>query len=171
MKRIFAHSITAAVLGAASVTFFGLSSALMADPITEAKELVSAYYEASLAENWGAIYLQFDETAEVSVTTDYGYGGEATTMKFLASEWESLPEPTYSEADAALFADYSELSRSMEIVNASEVEGGVMVRAVQTVSFTTSTYEGTVAETDAFLVTRTFGQPLIQDLTSTHIYQ
>ncbi|NOR32120.1 MAG: hypothetical protein GQ539_13630 [Sulfitobacter sp.] len=171
MKRIFSHSITAAVLGTASVTIFGLSSALMADPIAEAKELVTAYYEASQTENWDAIYMQFDEAAEVSVTTDYGYGGPATTVEFLASEWDSLPEPTYSEEDAALMADYAELSRSMEIVEASEVEEGVMVRAVQTVSFKTSTYEGTVAETDAFLVTRTFGQPLIQDLTSTHVYQ
>ncbi|MDF3424809.1 hypothetical protein HKX23_03085 [Sulfitobacter sp. KE29] len=105
------------------------------------------------------------------MTTEYGYGGPATTMEFLASEWDSLPQPTYSEADAALLADYSELSRSMEIVEATEVEGGVMVRTVQTVSFKTSTYEGTGVETDAFLVTRSFGQPLIQDLTSTHVYQ
>ncbi|WP_281992720.1 hypothetical protein [Sulfitobacter geojensis] len=171
MKRIFSFTTTAAVLGVASATVLGLSSALMADPVAEAKELVTAYYEASLTENWDAIYLQFDETAEISVSTDYGYGGPATTMEFLASEWGSLPEPTYSEADAALLADYSELSRSMEIVEATEVEGGVMVRAFQTVSFKTSTYEGTVAETDAFLVTRSFGQPLIQDLTSTHVYQ
>ncbi|MDF3417328.1 hypothetical protein HKX23_03090 [Sulfitobacter sp. KE29] len=51
MKHIFSLTTPAAVLGVASATVVSLSTALMADPVAEAKELVTAYYEASQAGN------------------------------------------------------------------------------------------------------------------------
>jgi hypothetical protein len=171
MSRIFSYYEAVAVVGLAAVTLFGLASTLLADPVEEAKELVTAYYEATRLEDWDTLYLQFDVDAEISITTDYGYGDPAVTVSFLASEWNSLPEPELSAQQITLLADYTELSRTVEIVEAKETEDGVMVRAIQSVRYQTSDYEGTATEADNFLVSRSFGQPLVRGFNSTHTFQ
>lgn len=171
MKRLLSYSQVGAVFALAAITLFGLASTLLADPVKEAKELVTAYYAAAKAENWEAVYLQFDSDAEISVTTDYGYGAPASTASFTASEWNSLPEPDYTPDQRAFLAQYTELSRTVEIIEAKETEGGVEVRALQSIRYKTPQYEGTSTEADSFLVTRNFGQSVIRSFTSTHTFK
>ncbi|QIE44595.1 hypothetical protein G5B38_03085 [Pseudohalocynthiibacter aestuariivivens] len=171
MNRILTYSQVIAASGAAAITLFGLASALLADPTEEAKELVAAYYEAIRSENWDAMYLQFNEDAEITITTNYGHGSPPETVSFAASEWNSLPASEYWTQETAPLEAYTELSRTVEIVATEETEDGVLIRAVQSIRYKTPDYEGMATEADSVLVSERFGRPVILSFTSIHSFQ
>lgn len=150
----------------ALASFAAFTSPVMADQVSDAKALVNSYYDAAAKDDWNTLYTVFTEDSTIKVSMQFGGWLPDEHFTFKAADLMNADDSGLEELEK-----FAQSNLSHRIVKTEELGDTIKVYAVQTSTYSYEDYTGALVENDIFVITRSAGQPLVQEFQNIQNYE